>query len=541
MLSQVSARPGASGAAVLVPPAGYALLLTVKATQVWGGIFPFLPAEFQTDSVTLFFYLAQISAYTLTFAAALLTARSARPVARSPVLPWAMCAFLGSALVIAAMYAGAASLWLVVAGGVLLGCGSAALSMLWQRYFSSVDETACNRGLMLGAVLAAAVYFSLYLVPMALTAFLLPTVLLPVCALCLLVSCRKVDYGQAMFEDVPRDNPQTYRSFCSDLWRSAVAVAALGLVSGCARGMAVSIPQVGEAVNAASMLGMLAAALLLMYRGSKGGLTVGVSGVFRLLFPVVTAVLLAMPVVSGAGMSLCAGLSYLAFSLISLVMMMQCAQASRDRGVRPGFALGFFSAAAFAAQGTGFVAGWFVGTWDGAQAAGRALAGPAPAVLSDPWVAVLALVGACAMGMALFVLTRPNYDAAEREDAVELIPTARPDGRRPDPAPRARRPRRDAARGPSRVAGAGRLVDRLSKQCVVAKGTYGLSRRESEVMELIARGQSVASIAAELVISENTVRTHSKHLYTKLGIHSRQELVDLLGAVDLSALGDEVI
>ena len=57
---------------------------------------------------------------------------------------------------------------------------------------------------------------------------------------------------------------------------------------------------------------------------------------------------------------------------------------------------------------------------------------------------------------------------------------------------------------------------------------HGLSTRETEVMELIARGNSMASIAERLVISENTVRTHAKHIYTKLDIHRRQELLDML-------------
>ena len=57
---------------------------------------------------------------------------------------------------------------------------------------------------------------------------------------------------------------------------------------------------------------------------------------------------------------------------------------------------------------------------------------------------------------------------------------------------------------------------------------YGLSAREAEVAELIARGNSMAAIAERLVISENTVRTHAKHIYTKLEIHRRQELLDML-------------
>ena len=56
----------------------------------------------------------------------------------------------------------------------------------------------------------------------------------------------------------------------------------------------------------------------------------------------------------------------------------------------------------------------------------------------------------------------------------------------------------------------------------------GLTEREVEVFKLLAKGRSKAFIAEELVLSENTVRGHSKHIYTKLGISSRQELLDLL-------------
>ena len=57
---------------------------------------------------------------------------------------------------------------------------------------------------------------------------------------------------------------------------------------------------------------------------------------------------------------------------------------------------------------------------------------------------------------------------------------------------------------------------------------FGLSARETEVAELIARGNTVAHIAEVLFVSENTVRTHSKRIYTKLDIHKRQELIELV-------------
>lgn len=58
--------------------------------------------------------------------------------------------------------------------------------------------------------------------------------------------------------------------------------------------------------------------------------------------------------------------------------------------------------------------------------------------------------------------------------------------------------------------------------------TYGLTPRETEVFGLLARGRSVPFIRDALVISRDTAATHVKHVYTKLGVHSRQELIDLV-------------
>jgi DNA-binding CsgD family transcriptional regulator/uncharacterized membrane protein len=57
---------------------------------------------------------------------------------------------------------------------------------------------------------------------------------------------------------------------------------------------------------------------------------------------------------------------------------------------------------------------------------------------------------------------------------------------------------------------------------------YGLSQRELEVLYLFAQGRSASWIAENLVISKNTVRTHLRAIYSKLDIHSRQDLLDFL-------------
>jgi DNA-binding CsgD family transcriptional regulator len=62
-----------------------------------------------------------------------------------------------------------------------------------------------------------------------------------------------------------------------------------------------------------------------------------------------------------------------------------------------------------------------------------------------------------------------------------------------------------------------------------------LTKREMEVLRLLARGRSYGAIASQLGVSINTVGTHVKKLYAKLDVHTAAEAV--MRAVELRLLG----
>lgn len=230
--------------------AGYALFLAINATAVWGGVFPFLPIEVQTPRIMLWFFLAEAFVFAAAFLASvvgayLLPNRTKRFFVALVSLPY----LAGWVCLIAAVYMKDMSFALVTAGGAFLGLGSAGFYMLWQRLFAGTQPGQGTYDLIVGTAYASLIYFALYLIPRAVTVFLVPLVFLPLFGLSVVLCSRKVDLKQPMFEDIPREHPQVYRRVISDVWRSALCMGGLGLCTGMMRAAAITDPTVGSIVN----------------------------------------------------------------------------------------------------------------------------------------------------------------------------------------------------------------------------------------------------------------------------------------------------
>jgi DNA-binding NarL/FixJ family response regulator len=81
----------------------------------------------------------------------------------------------------------------------------------------------------------------------------------------------------------------------------------------------------------------------------------------------------------------------------------------------------------------------------------------------------------------------------------------------------------EAARGAFDEMGAAPDLERLARATASSRLRGPLSRRESEVLTLVAAGKTNRAIAAELFISEKTVARHVSNIFTKLGLSSRAE------------------
>ncbi|MEC4271931.1 helix-turn-helix transcriptional regulator [Adlercreutzia sp. R25] len=93
-------------------------------------------------------------------------------------------------------------------------------------------------------------------------------------------------------------------------------------------------------------------------------------------------------------------------------------------------------------------------------------------------------------------------------------------------------PQKDSVTEGSSPVGSSLTIDSvdeaIGRACLQLQSRFGLSDRETEIAALLAKGRTRPYIREQLFISTNTVATHIKHIYQKLGIHSKEELIDMV-------------
>ncbi len=415
---------------------------------------------------------------------------------------------------------------------ILLGVGIMACLLSWAIIFAAQNPEVGFLGYLVGYLLSGILRFLLEGVPSSAIGAVMTFCIMPGAWIIIRYATHRVDLGQGIFTDNPIEQRTVLAHVLKLSWRSILYAAAIAFVCGIIRSLT-SYGMSGSYINYASMAGAFLSGLALIICWQVSAFRLSFFHIFRVVFPVAAACIFLLPFVGSARLGFVAALIYMVYSFISACMELYAFQASRDYGISPVVIYVLFILGVQLFTTSGFAIG------NGILEAGS---GGAEGLMH------LSLVGL--LVLAAFVYA--THGIAERYDnmneiALEFLKIR--GGARADTGPAApsdvnveeledsdftgQDDKHDGAVLPSiaKVAEekeAKRYLDRISKQCEQLAKDYGLSGREREVVELLARGNSIAGIAKELYISENTTKTHLKRIYNKLGIHKRQELLDLV-------------
>lgn len=331
----------------------------------------------------------------------------------------------------------------------------------------------------------------------------------------LLGALSRVDVSLPMVANDPGENKTSYVHALRSIWKCVLYCAAFAFLGGVVRSLSLQADAMAY-INYASVLGGLVSALVLAAVWRFRTIRYSINYLFRIVFPFLVLLLCALPFFGAESFVASAAVLYIMYSFMSLSLQVLCIQTAHDFGVSPVFCISFQIGVSLCMQGLGYVLG---------NAASIAVLSSIPPLASIALVslAMLALVMYVTRGLSisreaegrdiefLSLSRRPHPELAESGES------ARPDlGLSADEG--------EAAPWSSEV----KYADRLSIRCDLIGKKYYLSQREIEIMHLFARGYTMAAIAKELFISENTVKTHMRRLYAKLGIHKKQQLFNMV-------------
>ena len=481
----------------LVAVAGaYGLFLACTSIVLWGGYTVLLPSSTDSYAMRAEEYFVRWGAFPLSlFAAALVAWRHPKTtVWRHPLV--ALSLFLLVPAVVGAHLAGllplATALVLCALG---LGCGSGLVFCFLQEMVASLKVYDAGIVVFAAAGISAVVYIAIGSLPRVTMMWLGFLVLVPATVVAILAARRLVPQVHPAFDTVPAQQADRCRQAARELWPSLICIAFSAFVAGIIRVETIGNPEASPAFDNANMVGLLLASVVLLATWKTVYERIKLSRLYQIVFPLTATIYLLLPLLDGTFRQWFVLLVYVVFSVTSSLMVVSCSRAARNQCVQPVLVYGVFAGTVYGAMELGILLGCVLDVTVGIGFAG---------------LSVVALVAIYCMSMVM---------NAKRQQAAPVVPVAvRGEGTADEAFP----PAPSASPASS-----------LERQCAQVVAQYGLSAREADVLVLLARGRDAAYVAEELVISKNTVRTHMKNIFAKTGVHSRQELIDLVETAEL--------
>lgn len=225
---------------------------------------------------------------------------------------------------------------------------------------------------------------------------------------------------------------------------------------------------------------------------------------FERLFPFFALALALLPFTSSAYGTLFSAVLVFLQGMVGTSVLFLLLQSSREHGVPIVACVAGVSFVTRASILAGLVVGWTIGVADGVDATARVLMVAGAAMYAMSLVLVWSLKTRRSGGISC-ADTQAEQGAGEALGEVQGVEGA---------------PAADAVDVVDRPASFEETAARLARE-------HSLTAREEQVVALVACGRSAVYIAGELGIAPETVRSYLKSAYPKLGVHSKQELIDL--------------
>lgn len=385
----------------------------------------------------------------------------------------------GSLMYYLAFFFGEYSLAACLLSSALVGGATGWFYVMWQSFYASEGSSRTAVFIPLSCALSVAISLVVCTLPIEWTVLMAVVVLPSAASWALHKSLSQVEPYRVR----PLDK-QAATKLVRDMWKPIFCVCALGFVW-----QIVGYLEQSQ-VNSTSvvvMIAMGAAAVLVAAIELFSDEGINVMRMYQLLFPLVTAAFLIPTMLGQQWLGLVSGLVMFGFEVLNLFLLITCAVYASRLMLNP------VSVYAICVCPTlvSLLAGDLVGAH-----LGQGLIMDFTKVVDVMFVCVYLL----SLVMFLVSATRARK-SHEAELAIDCALDA--------PSATAEEPAKDP------------------RQAILDAASEPLSAREKEVLDLILKGNTVAAISHKLFISENTVRGHFKHIYRKLGVHSKQELVDL--------------
>lgn len=529
--TRVATVPGAPSAPILPAALGFAGFLAVVDFLLWGSAFSPIDGVslFPWGRIHLAYSMPNIFALGLSLVALACLVLVSDVSRRAGTRLVRRSSVFGHACIIAAVVilgvqvaTGSAVPSLLPVAAVLSGVGAALGLLAWQGVFASDAAIASGGVGRLRSVVALAF---LCFPPVSIACVLLPRIvayaamLLLACASCVLLwrssgprALRPERGGggaakptgpcsRTSSETLPEPaSAARIRASLRGWGTSFVCLGSFGFVAGVLRSLTLYAVDDRTSVTIGSLACVFAATVILLAIWRVGGRGFSLAQFYQIGFPLIAGLLVVFSLAAGDFTVTLAGLAHFFLEFSLMLIIVQSVEEAGRRGQDPVAVYGLAIGCAYVLLGVGTAAGFVFRDYDGGA------------------ISTLAL----AVVVCLYALSIPLV-LQFRKRAGQPAESDGGDG---------------SAGGGAGVAGGPRSgapsdsdfdMRRLYAERVrTVAGRCGLSPREEEVVNLALSGLDSPAIAAELGLTDNTVRTYKKNAYKKLGVHSKQEIVALL-------------